>query len=94
MINLTIKNVNGMRIGTNTVHEVKVTSHVIQFHKFLVWLFVKDMIMGNNTTDYTSMNNKYFFIMTSIGKSSFDAPLQPKKRKWNDCHEKSLTDAR
>jgi hypothetical protein len=40
----------------------------MQFHKFLVWFFVKDMIMGNNPTDYTSMNEKYFYIMIVCNK--------------------------
>lgn len=62
------RNVNGKRIGTNTIYEVKLTGHLMQFHKFLVWFFVKDMIMGNNPTDYTSMNEKYFYIMIVCNK--------------------------
>ena len=54
-----------MRIGTNSIYKVKIAIHFVEFHKFVVRFLVKDMIMGNNTTDYASMDEKYFFIMIS-----------------------------
>ena len=70
-----------MRIGTNSIYEVKITIHFVQFYKFLVRFFVKDMIMGNNTTDYTSMDEKYFFIMISY----VIKPLNIRFVKWLIC---------
>ena len=34
------RDVNTLEFGTNSIYEPKISGHFVQFHEFLVWLFL------------------------------------------------------